>query len=124
MMKAVIPAVLLAAALVGATAYAATQGGTPMSELTLQKSVMPPAASAPVHTRGIEEPMRPRIPSEEFSDRVNAGDVTEFVSTKVSLGQAIASAERDMHGKIMKAALQGRARPASLCFVADNKSPC
>jgi uncharacterized membrane protein YkoI len=101
--KAAIPAVLLATALVGAPAFAATQGSTTMPETSPQKSPMPPAAAAPSHARNLQEPMRSKARFDEFSDRVNSGDITAFASAEVSLSQAIADAERDMHGKVVEA---------------------
>lgn len=101
--RAAIPAVLLATALVGSPACAATQSSTTMPETSPQKSPMPPAAAAPSHARHLEEPMRSKTRSDEFSDRVNSSDITAFASAKVSLSQAIADAERDMHGNVVEA---------------------
>jgi hypothetical protein len=100
--RAAIPAVLLATALVGAPAYAATQSSTSTPETSPQKSPMPPAAAAPSHPRNLEEPMRSRTRFDEFSDRVNSGDISAFAAAKISLSQAIANAERDMHGKVVE----------------------
>jgi len=68
MVKATIPAVLMLTALAGASAYAATQGGTTTPEASLQKSAMPPAANAPAPSHRVEERMRSRPRLDEFSD--------------------------------------------------------
>jgi hypothetical protein len=102
-MKATIPAALLAGALVGAPAYAATPSGATTPESSAPKAAIATAAPAPAHTRNIEERMRSGTRAEEYSDRVTSADIAAFATAKVSLSRAITDAERDMHGKVVEA---------------------
>lgn len=100
--KHVIPAAALAAALATAPTFAATQGGRPTTEVTPQKTATAPPATTPVpaHPTAMHHPF---VQRESLSDRVDPADIAAFASAKIPLDQAIASAERDLHGTAVEA---------------------
>ena len=125
--KISVPAVLLAAALGGASvAYAATGAGISTAPVNPQPSTMKPASTTTTNpaagtavpsataTKATQPaavtPAKPKIHYIAFSDRVNAKDIAAFGSSKVSLDRAISSAEREINGKAVEAVFRAGPR--------------
>lgn len=106
--KAYLPAIVAALALAGAPiAYAATAPGAPTAP-SAQASTAAPVATPKIHYVG-------------FSDRVSHRDIAAFGEAKLTLDQAIAVAEGQLHGKVVEAAFRGaRDHPHYVVRVMEN----
>jgi len=116
--KTDLPAIFAALALAGAPiAYAAPALAAPAPAVDGQS----PAAAAPASRDGAQpsaakpapaSAAKPQIRRISFSDRVDRRDIAAFGASKLSLDQAIAAAEGQLHGKVVEATFRaGRGHP-------------